>query len=99
MNTICTQEILIIGSGAAGMTVALELAVKYKVGILSKSAIESGSTWWAQGGIAGVFDRQDSTESHYQDTLEAGAGLCHEEAVRYTVENGPNAIHWLIEQA
>ncbi|MEJ6611791.1 MAG: L-aspartate oxidase [Porticoccus sp.] len=98
MNTICTQEILIIGSGAAGMTVALELAVKYKVGILSKSAIESGSTWWAQGGIAGVFDHQDSTESHYQDTLEAGAGLCHEEAVRYTVESGPNAIHWLIEQ-
>ena len=98
MNATYTQEVLVIGSGAAGMTVAIELAAKYKVAILSKSAIESGATWWAQGGIAGVFDHQDSTESHYQDTLQAGAGLCHEEAVRYTVENGPDAIRWLIEQ-
>ena len=98
MNATYTQEVLVIGSGAAGMTVAIELAAKYKVAILSKSAIESGATWWAQGGIAGVFDHQDSTESHYQDTLQAGAGLCHEEAVRYTVENGPDAICWLIEQ-
>jgi L-aspartate oxidase len=98
MNRDYSQEVLVIGSGAAGMTVALELAAKHKVSILSKSAIQSGSTWWAQGGIASVFDQKDSMESHYQDTLRAGAGLCHEKAVRYTVENGPDAIRWLIKQ-
>ncbi|MFT6300470.1 MAG: L-aspartate oxidase, partial [Saprospiraceae bacterium] len=98
MNRTYKQEVLVIGSGAAGMTVALELAAKHKVSILSKSAIQSGSTWWAQGGIASVFDQKDSMESHYQDTLKAGAGLCHEKAVRYTVENGPDAIRWLIKQ-
>ena len=98
MNKTFNHDVLVIGSGAAGMTVALQLANKYNIALLSKSSIKSGSTWYAQGGIAAVFDQQDSTESHIQDTLIAGAGLCHEDAVRYTVENGPEAIRWLIEQ-
>jgi len=93
-----THEVLVIGSGAAGMTVALELSVKYKVAILSKSAIQSGATWWAQGGIASVFDHEDSLESHYLDTIKAGAGMCHEQTVRQAVESGPDAIKWLIKQ-
>ncbi len=93
-----SHDVLIIGSGAAGMTAALHLADRYRVAVLSKGRLQSGSTWWAQGGIATVFDPADSFESHIQDTLVAGAGLCHEDAVRFTVENGPAAIHWLIEQ-
>ncbi|WP_461482038.1 L-aspartate oxidase [Porticoccus sp.] len=98
MNKTCHHDVLVIGSGAAGMTVALQLADKYRIALLSKSAIQSGSTWYAQGGIAAVFDTEDSIESHVQDTLAAGAGLCHEDAVRYTAENGPDAIRWLVEQ-
>ncbi len=92
------HDVLVVGSGAAGMTVALQLADKYRIALLSKSALKSGSTWYAQGGIAAVFDNEDSIESHVQDTLVAGAGLCHEDTVRYTVENGPDAIRWLVQQ-
>lgn len=98
MKTPHCHDVLVIGSGAAGMTVALELADKYRIALISKSAIQSGSTWYAQGGIAAVFDSEDSVESHVEDTLEAGAGLCHEDAVRFTVENGPDAIRWLVNQ-
>lgn len=98
MNKPNTHDVLIIGSGAAGMTAALQLADKFNIALLSKNSINSGSTWYAQGGIAAVFDQNDSTESHIQDTLIAGAGLCHEDTVKYTVENGPEAIRWLIEQ-
>ncbi len=98
MNKSHNHDVLVIGSGAAGMTVALQLADHHRVALLSKSAINSGSTWFAQGGIAAVFDNEDSTDAHIQDTLIAGAGLCHEDTVKYTVENGPDAIHWLIEQ-
>lgn len=98
MNKPYNHDVLVIGSGAAGMTVALQLADNYNVALLSKSSINSGSTWYAQGGIAAVFDQQDSTASHIQDTLTAGAGLCHKDVVKYTVENGPKAIHWLIKQ-
>ena len=92
------HDVLIIGSGAAGMTAALQLADNYNIALMSKSSINSGSTWYAQGGIAAVFDQKDSIESHVQDTLIAGAGLCHEDTVKYTVEHGPSAIRWLIEQ-
>ncbi len=98
MNKPNTHDVLIIGSGAAGMTAALQLADRFNIALLSKNSINSGSTWYAQGGIAAVFDQNDSAESHIQDTLIAGAGLCHEDTVKYTVENGPEAIRWLIEQ-
>lgn len=92
------HDILVIGSGAAGASLALRLADKYRVAVLSKSSVHSGSTWHAQGGVAAVLDTEDSIESHIQDTLIAGGGLCHEDSVRFTVENGPDVISWLVEQ-
>ncbi|MBU2884688.1 L-aspartate oxidase [Gilvimarinus agarilyticus] len=92
------HDVLIIGSGAAGLTLALSLAETARVAVLSKSAINTGSTWYAQGGIAAVLDDQDTVDAHVADTLVAGAGLCHEDAVRFTVENSTSAIEWLIEQ-
>lgn len=91
-------DILIIGSGAAGLTLALQLASTAKVAVLSKKSITEGSTPHAQGGIAAVLDSEDSIESHISDTLVSGAGLCHEDVVRFTVENSKGAIEWLINQ-
>lgn len=92
-------EVLIIGSGASGLSCALRLAAEgVSVTVVSKSRVASGSTLWAQGGISAVFDAEDSTESHVQDTLIAGAGLCAEATVRHTVERGPDCIRWLVDQ-
>lgn len=90
-------DILIIGSGAAGLTLAHNLAQSAKVAVLSKGPLNEGSTWYAQGGIAAVLNNEDSIEDHVQDTLIAGAGLCHEQAVRFTVERSRKAIDWLID--
>ncbi|WP_299978396.1 L-aspartate oxidase [uncultured Pseudoteredinibacter sp.] len=98
MKTRHQYDVLIVGSGAAGLTLALNLAEKFKVAVLSKSDINQGSTWFAQGGIAAVLDSDDSVEAHVKDTLNAGAGLCHEDSVRFTVENSADAIRWLIDQ-
>lgn len=92
------HDVLVIGSGAAGLTLALSLAQHAKVAVLSKNAVNQGSTWFAQGGIAAVLDDQDSIDAHVADTLIAGAGLCHEDAVRFTVERSKEAIQWLIDQ-
>ncbi|MCL1079248.1 L-aspartate oxidase [Parashewanella spongiae] len=91
------SDVLVIGSGAAGLTLALQLAEQCKVILVSKSKLFEGSTYYAQGGIAAVFDDSDSVDSHVQDTLIAGAGLCEESAVRHTIENSKDAILWLIE--
>lgn len=91
-------DVLVIGSGAAGLTLALSLAQQARVAVLSKNEINQGSTWFAQGGIAAVLDDQDSIDAHVADTLIAGAGLCHEDAVRFTVERSKDAIQWLIAQ-
>ena len=91
-------DVLVIGSGAAGLTLALCVADHCKVGVVSKARIDSGSTNWAQGGIAAVLSATDTFESHIEDTLVAGAGLCDLDAVRFTVEEGPAAIQWLIDQ-
>jgi L-aspartate oxidase len=91
-------DVLVIGSGAAGLAVALSVADSAKVAVLSKDTLISGSTRWAQGGIAAVLDSEDSVAAHIQDTLTAGAGLCNYNAVKQTVENGSDAIKWLIEQ-
>jgi L-aspartate oxidase len=76
----------------------MELANEGKVAVLCKSEPTEASTYYAQGGIAAVLDDNDSIESHINDTLIAGADLCHEDAVRFTVENGRQAIEWLISQ-
>ncbi|WP_204355854.1 MULTISPECIES: L-aspartate oxidase [Marinobacter] len=91
-------DVLIIGSGAAGLTVALNLPQHLNVAVISKSELASGSTFWAQGGIAAVLDSEDSVEAHIRDTLNSGAGLCHEDAVRFTVEHSRESIEWLIEK-
>lgn len=98
MTQAYSHDVLVIGSGAAGLTLALSLAKHAKIAVLSKNALHQGSTWFAQGGIAAVLDDQDSIDAHVTDTLDAGAGLCHEDAVRFTVENSKAAIEWLIEQ-
>ncbi|WP_428239805.1 L-aspartate oxidase [Gynuella sp.] len=91
-------DALIIGTGAAGLTAALRLPQQWNVAVISKGELQSGSTQWAQGGVAAVLDRLDSVDAHVQDTLTAGAGLCDEEAVRFTVEHSEKAIQWLINQ-
>lgn len=90
-------DVLIIGSGAAGLTLALHLADQANVLVLSKGPLTEGSTYYAQGGIAAVFDENDSIESHIQDTLIAGAGLCDPEAVAFTTQNAKRSLQWLIE--
>ncbi len=91
-------DVAIVGSGLAGLSVALHLAQTRKVAIISKRALLDGASNWAQGGIAAVLDSSDSHDQHITDTLVAGAGLCEEAATRYIVENGRAAIEWLIEQ-
>lgn len=91
-------DVLIIGSGASGLTTALGINKDLSVAVISKAGLSSGSTPWAQGGIAAVLSEKDDIESHIKDTLNAGAGLCHEDAVRQTVENGRKSVDWLIEQ-
>jgi len=90
-------DVLIIGSGAAGLTVALNLPEHLSVCVVSKADISSGATLWAQGGIAAVIDDADSVDNHILDTLNAGGGLCHEDAVRFTVEHSKESIQWLID--
>jgi L-aspartate oxidase len=91
-------DVAIVGSGLAGLSVALHLAQTRKVAIISKRALLDGASNWAQGGIAAVLDSGDSHDQHIADTLVAGAGLCDEAATRYIVEHGREAIEWLIEQ-
>ena len=92
------SDVLVIGAGTAGLTAALKLADSATVYILCKSTLGEGSSLYAQGGIAAVMDEKDSLESHIEDTLVAGGGLCDEEAVRFTVENAAECITWLIDQ-
>ena len=98
MNQQNNCDVLIIGSGAAGLTLALHLAKNADVVILSKGPLNEGSTFYAQGGIAAVFDENDSIQAHVSDTLIAGAGLCDESAVQYTAENAKACLDWLINQ-
>ena len=97
MHTQHQYDVLIIGSGAAGLTLALRLAKGTRVAVLAKGPIEEGNTYYAQGGISAVLDREDSVESHIADTMDAGAGLCQPEVVRFTVEHGPEAVQWLVD--
>jgi len=98
MNQQNNCDVLIIGSGAAGLTLALHLAKSADVIILSKCTLNEGSTFYAQGGIAAVFDENDSVAAHVNDTIIAGAGLCDEQAVQYTAERAKNCLDWLIDQ-
>jgi L-aspartate oxidase len=91
-------DTLIIGSGLAGLTLALKLADHQKVGMITKKSLSDGASSWAQGGIAAVLSGEDTPDAHIQDTLLAGAGLCDDAATRFVVEHGRQAIDWLIAQ-
>ncbi|GAA6141725.1 L-aspartate oxidase [Hydrogenophaga sp. 5NK40-0174] len=97
MNTTHAFDVLIIGTGLAGMTAALQLAPTMRVAMVTKRGLSDGSSQWAQGGIAAVLAEGDSFNAHVEDTLVAGAGLCDEEATRFAVEHAPAAIAWLRE--
>lgn len=88
-------DVLIIGSGAAGLSLALRLPETLACGVVSKRELIEGNTLYAQGGISAVLDSKDSVDSHVTDTLKAGAGLCRESVVRTVVEHGPDNIAWL----
>ena len=91
-------DAVILGSGAAGQSVALRLADRLRVALITKRSLADSASAWAQGGIAAVLDATDSVEAHISDTFTAGAGLCDPVATRFVVENGRQAIEWLIER-
>ena len=91
------HDVIVVGSGAAGLTAALALAEKLKVLVLAKGELTGGSTSWAQGGIAAVLDAGDTFENHISDTMIAGAGLNRRETVEFVIERAPHAINRLVE--
>ena len=90
-----THDVLVIGSGAAGLSLALQIAGQASVAVLAKGLMQEGSTFYAQGGISAVLDSSDSIEAHVRDTMEAGAGLCDPEVVQFVVEQARASIEWL----
>ena len=97
-NSSDSLPVVIIGAGLAGLTVALELAETRQVIIMAKRGLSESATAWAQGGIVGVIDQQDSVDAHVRDTVEAGAGLVVESTARYIAERSADAIDWLVAQ-
>ena len=98
MKNIQRYDVLVLGSGAAGLSLALRLSPDISIAVISKRELHEGSTFYAQGGISAVLDPRDSVDSHIQDTLKAGGALCDRDVVRQVVERGPDAIRWLLDQ-
>jgi len=96
-ETMIQTDILVIGSGVAGLAFALKVSPFASVALVTKKGVMDSNTTHAQGGIASVFGQLDSFALHIQDTLEAGDGLCHREVVEQVVKNGPERIRELID--
>jgi L-aspartate oxidase len=90
-------DVVVVGSGAAGLYAALCLPKHYRIGLITKDKLKTGASDWAQGGIAAAIAPEDSPKLHWEDTLKAGVGLCDEEAVKFLVENAAEAIASLVE--
>ena len=90
-------DVLVIGSGAAGLYTALCLNSRYRVGLITKDRLKTGASDWAQGGIAAAINSDDSPRFHLEDTLKAGAGLCDRDAVQFLVDNAGDAIASLVD--
>ena len=90
-------DVIIVGSGGAGLSLALSLPEHYRIAILAKSNLTDASTYYAQGGVAAVLDQSDSIQQHIDDTLIAGAHLCEKQAVEHTVEGGKPSIDFLLK--
>ena len=92
-----THDVIVVGSGAAGLTAALTLAEQLRVLVIAKGTLSGGSTAWAQGGIAAVLDAGDTFENHIRDTMVAGAGLNRRETVEFVIERAPHVIERLTQ--
>ncbi|WP_263404821.1 FAD-binding protein, partial [Pseudomonas aeruginosa] len=87
-QTIHHCDVIIVGSGGAGLSLALSLPSHFNIAVLAKAALTEASTFYAQGGVAAVLDETDSIQQHINDTMIAGAHLCEMDAVQHTVEGG-----------
>jgi L-aspartate oxidase len=92
-----TFDVLVLGGGIAGLTAAIGAARRWRVGLLTKSTFDDTTTFLAQGGIAAALGPSDSPELHFKDTVDAGAGLCDEDAVRVLVNEGPDRVRELMD--
>ena len=97
LNTTHHFDVIIVGSGGAGLSLALSLPDHFNIAVLAKSALTEASTFYAQGGVAAVLDETDSIEQHIDDTMIAGAHLCEREAVKQTVEGGKPSVDFLLK--
>ena len=97
MSTTYQHDVLIIGGGAAGLSMALRLANDCRVAIITKGPSKDGSTYYAQGGVSAVLSEQDSFDSHIADSLSVGGALANQDTVKFVVEQGPENIRWLQE--
>ena len=97
VNSLTHDPVIVVGAGAAGLMACLELPSSMKVLLLNRNTSRRSSSRWAQGGIAAVTRPEDTLQSHAEDTLKAGAGLCDGDAVRMLAEEAPKCVERLQE--
>lgn len=97
LNTTHQFDVIIVGSGGAGLSLALSLPHHYNIAVLAKAPLTEASTYYAQGGVAAVLDETDSIQQHIDDTMIAGAQLCEPDAVKHTVEGGKPSVDFLLK--